>query len=182
MSTATTTKRMTTDHSSCRSRRRGHLLSGSCRSLCVGGKGRKVVQRIKSCRRRLHYPEKLTFHLLEGRPRWPEHVRRPGGLPRWISRPRTWRRCKACLEGIDRNVPVAVEPAAAKLLMPNTVRTVADILALRRMARRTAPARGGTLAACCRGQYRADTLTAAPAWLVWQVRRHLAQRAHLLIA
>ena len=37
---------------------------------------------------------------------------------------------RACLEGIDRNVPVAVEPAAAKLLMPNTVRTVADILAL----------------------------------------------------
>jgi hypothetical protein len=35
-----------------------------------------------------------------------------------------------CLDGIDRNVPVAVEPAAAKLLMPNTVRTVADILAL----------------------------------------------------
>jgi hypothetical protein len=36
---------------------------------------------------------------------------------------------QSCLEGIDRNVPVAVEPAAAKLLMP-TVRTVADILAL----------------------------------------------------
>ena len=39
---------------------------------------------------------------------------------------------RACLEGIDRNVPVAVEPAAAKLLMPNTVRTVADILNLQR--------------------------------------------------
>jgi hypothetical protein len=38
---------------------------------------------------------------------------------------------RACLEGIDHNVPVAVEPAAAKLLMPNTVRTVADIRALR---------------------------------------------------
>ena len=37
---------------------------------------------------------------------------------------------QSCLEGIDRNVPVAVEGAAAKLLMPNTVRTVADILAL----------------------------------------------------
>jgi hypothetical protein len=37
---------------------------------------------------------------------------------------------RACLEGIDRTVPVAVEPAAAKLLMPGTVRTVADILAL----------------------------------------------------
>jgi hypothetical protein len=37
---------------------------------------------------------------------------------------------QTCLEGIDRNVPVTVEPAAAKLLMPNTVRTVADILAL----------------------------------------------------
>jgi hypothetical protein len=39
---------------------------------------------------------------------------------------------QSCLEGIDRNVPVAVEPAAAKLLMPSTVRTVADILALPR--------------------------------------------------
>ena len=28
---------------------------------------------------------------------------------------------QACLEGIDRNVPVAIEPAAAVLLMPNTV-------------------------------------------------------------
>jgi hypothetical protein len=37
---------------------------------------------------------------------------------------------QACLEGIDRNVPVTVEPAAAVLLMPNTVRTVGDILAL----------------------------------------------------
>jgi hypothetical protein len=37
---------------------------------------------------------------------------------------------RACLEGIDRNVPVAVEPAAAKLLVPNTVRTVAAILNL----------------------------------------------------
>jgi hypothetical protein len=36
---------------------------------------------------------------------------------------------QTCLEGIERNVPVVVEPAAAKLLMPNTVRTVADILA-----------------------------------------------------
>jgi hypothetical protein len=40
------------------------------------------------------------------------------------------RRRRACLEGIDGNVPVTVEPAAAKLLMPNTVRTVADIVAL----------------------------------------------------
>jgi hypothetical protein len=37
---------------------------------------------------------------------------------------------EAALSQLDRNVPVAVEPAAAKLLMPNTVRTVADILAL----------------------------------------------------
>ena len=37
---------------------------------------------------------------------------------------------QSCLERIDRNVPVAVEPAAAKLLMPSTVRTVADILNL----------------------------------------------------
>ena len=39
---------------------------------------------------------------------------------------------QVCLEGIDRNVPVTVEPAAAVLLMPNTVRTVGDILALPR--------------------------------------------------
>jgi hypothetical protein len=32
---------------------------------------------------------------------------------------------QACLGGIDRNVFVTVEPAAAVLLMPNTVRTVA---------------------------------------------------------
>ena len=38
---------------------------------------------------------------------------------------------RARLEGIDRNVPVTVEPTAAKLLMPNTVRTVADIRAIR---------------------------------------------------
>jgi hypothetical protein len=29
--------------------------------LCPGGEGRKVVQGIKSCRRRLRHPEKLTF-------------------------------------------------------------------------------------------------------------------------
>ena len=39
---------------------------------------------------------------------------------------RIWKSVRACLEGIDRNVAVTVEPAAAKLLMPNTVRTVAD--------------------------------------------------------
>ena len=37
---------------------------------------------------------------------------------------------QTCLEGIDGNVPVTVEPAAAALLMPNTVRSVADILGL----------------------------------------------------
>ena len=37
---------------------------------------------------------------------------------------------QSCLEGIERNVPVTVEPAAAVLLIPNTVRTVGDILAL----------------------------------------------------
>jgi hypothetical protein len=67
---------------------------------------------------------------------------------------------RACLDGIDPNVPVTVEPAADKLLMPNTVRTVADILALAEMACRTASARGGTLAAGRRGQDRADTLMA----------------------
>ena len=35
---------------------------------------------------------------------------------------------QTCLEGIDGNVPVTVEPAAAVLLMPDTVRTVADIV------------------------------------------------------
>jgi len=38
---------------------------------------------------------------------------------------------QTCLEGIDGNVPVTVEPTAAKLLMPNTVRTIADIRAVR---------------------------------------------------
>ena len=41
-----------------------------------------------------------------------------GESPSWISPRRT---------GIDRNQTVAVEPAAAKLPMPNTVRTVADV-------------------------------------------------------
>ena len=35
------------------------------------------MQRPESCRRRLHYPEKLTSHLLNP-PRWLEHVRRHG--------------------------------------------------------------------------------------------------------
>jgi hypothetical protein len=46
-----------TDHSPRRPRRRGHLLSGSCRSFRVGGKGRKVVQRIESCGRRFDTSE-----------------------------------------------------------------------------------------------------------------------------
>jgi hypothetical protein len=33
-------------------------------------------------------------------------------------------------DGIHRNVPVSVEPAAAALLLPNTVNRVADLLAL----------------------------------------------------
>jgi hypothetical protein len=37
------------------------------------------------------------------------------------------------------------------------------------MARRAASARGGTLAACRRGEDRADTLTAAGGWLGWRV-------------
>ena len=37
---------------------------------------------------------------------------------------------QACLAGIDRNVPVSVEPAAAALLLPQTVYKVADLLAL----------------------------------------------------
>ena len=56
---------------------------------------------------------------------------------------------QSCLEGIDRNVPMAVEPAAAKLLMPNTLRTVADILNLPTWP--VAQPRG-TLAACCRSE------------------------------
>ena len=44
--------------------------------------------------------------------------------------PKDMEAVQSCLEGIDRNVPVAVERAAAKLLMPNTVRTVADLLNL----------------------------------------------------
>ena len=34
------------------------------------------------------------------------------------------------MKGLTATCPVTVEPAAAKLLMPNTVRTVADALAL----------------------------------------------------
>jgi hypothetical protein len=52
---------------------------------------------------------------------------------------------RACLEGIDRNVPATVEPAAAKLLMPNTVRTVGGHPCPPAVARRTASASGGTL-------------------------------------
>ncbi len=37
---------------------------------------------------------------------------------------------QACLEGIDRSVPVTVEPAAAVLLIPSIVRTVGEILTL----------------------------------------------------
>ena len=37
--------------------------------------------------------------------------------------PKDMEAVQACLEGIDRNVSVAVKPAAAVLLMPNTVRT-----------------------------------------------------------
>ena len=38
---------------------------------------------------------------------------------------------QACLDGIHRNVPVSVEPAAAAaLLLPHTVYRVADLLAL----------------------------------------------------
>jgi hypothetical protein len=60
---------------------------------------------------------------------------------------------RACLEGIDRNVPVAVEPAAAKLLMPNAVRADADIIApaewpaeqLRLVVERWQPAADGSI-------------------------------------
>jgi hypothetical protein len=46
------------------------------------------------------------------------------------SAPEDMEAVRTCLEGMDHNVPVAVEPAAAVLLIPNTVRTVSDILAL----------------------------------------------------
>ena len=42
-------------------------------------------------------------------------------------------------------------------------------------------ARRGTLAACRRGQDRADTLTAAGGWF-WRVRPHLSQAGHLPVA
>ena len=58
---------------------------------------------------------------------------------------------QACLEGIDRNVSVTVEPAAAVLLMPNTVCTVGDICPTG-VAYRAAPIGGRTLAARHRGQ------------------------------
>jgi hypothetical protein len=37
---------------------------------------------------------------------------------------------RTCVDGIDPMTPVTVEPPAAVLLMPKTVRTVADILVL----------------------------------------------------
>jgi hypothetical protein len=37
---------------------------------------------------------------------------------------------RACVDGIDPETPVTVEPPATVLLMPKTVRTVADILVL----------------------------------------------------
>ena len=37
---------------------------------------------------------------------------------------------RIAIEGIDGHIPVAVEPSAAVLQMPSTVRTVADIRAL----------------------------------------------------
>jgi hypothetical protein len=52
------------------------------------------------------------------------------GIPRWFFTPEDMEATRACLDGIDRNVPVKVEPAAAKLLMRNTVCTVVDVLAL----------------------------------------------------
>ena len=44
--------------------------------------------------------------------------------------PKDMEAVKACLDGIDRNMPVSVEPAAAALLLPHTVYKVADVLAL----------------------------------------------------
>jgi hypothetical protein len=44
MSTATTTKRMTTDHSPCRSRRHGHLVAGPCGSPDLG----RLCSRLKA--------------------------------------------------------------------------------------------------------------------------------------
>jgi hypothetical protein len=73
----------------------------------------------------LHHPEKLTFrHLMA------EHVQVRGKVCQRDFTPGDMEAVQSCLEGIDRKVPVAIEGAAAKLLMPNTVRTVADILDL----------------------------------------------------
>ena len=80
---------------------------------------------------------------------------------------------QSCLEGIDRNVPMAVEPAAAKLLMPDAV-TVADILALTEWPAqqlRLVVKRWQPTAEC---QDRADT--------GWQVRPHIGRDGHLLVA
>jgi hypothetical protein len=70
------------------------------------------VQRAESCRRRLHYPEKLTFHLLEA-----AGALNTSGARRVAQMdftPDDMVAVQSCLEGIDRNV-VAVEGAAAKL-------------------------------------------------------------------
>jgi hypothetical protein len=54
----------------------------------------------------------------------------PRGIGQMDFTPEDMEAVRACLEGIDRNVPVTVEPAAAVLLMPNSVRIVRDILGL----------------------------------------------------
>ena len=56
-----------------------------------------------------------------------EHVQVRGKVCQMDFTPDDMEAVQSCLEGIDRNVPVAVEPAAAVLLIPNTV---GDILAL----------------------------------------------------
>jgi hypothetical protein len=43
---------------------------------------------------------------------------------------------QACLDGIDRNVPVCVEPTAAALLLPHTVYSVAEPAGAPRVASR----------------------------------------------
>ena len=65
---------------------------------------------------------------------------------------------QACLDGIHGNVPVAVEPAAATVLLPHRL-PGCGLAGASRVASRATSARRGTLAARCRGKAGASPLT-----------------------
>ena len=113
---------------------------------------------------------KLTFHLLEGR---------PGGLNTSGAREGYPDGFHARGHGGGASSSRGLITTCPSRWSGGCRATDAEYRAHRRrhpcprgMARRTAPARRGTLAACRRGEDRADALTAALEPLGWQVRRH----------